>query len=220
MNIEVEEKISIYLDELIDRYPILKECKLDIFMTYEYIKNSYINRGKLLVAGNGGSASDSEHIVGELMKSFRLHRTVPKNIIQKMCEIDNIRGKELSMSLESGLAAISLVSHTALNSAFLNDVGANGIFAQQVLGYGKLDDVFLGITTSGNSENIINAAIVAKALGLKVIGLTGSGGGLLKKYSDICISVPEKETYKVQELHLPIYHSICLMLEEYFFGAK
>lgn len=208
------------LNELIERYPRLLECKDSIYEAYETLKNSYINGGKLLVAGNGGSAADSQHIVGELMKSFKIRRPLEKDIAEKIRAIDTERGSMIVDSLESPLPAISLVAHSALTTAYLNDVGARGIFAQQVLGYGDYKDVFLGISTSGNSDNIVDAAIVAKSKGLSVISLTGISGGVITKYSDVCIKVPEKETFKVQELHLPIYHCLCLMLELYFFGYE
>lgn len=216
MNVEVELE---FLDELIKRYPALCVCRECIFSAYEALKRSYLNKGKLLVAGNGGSAADSEHIVGELMKSFTSRRPIQKSIADKIYSIDPIKGKGIIEMLEMGLPAISLVSTVGLGTAYLNDIGATGVYAQQVLGYGNSEDIFLGISTSGNSENIIVAAIVAKAKGLTVISLTSHGGGALKKYSDICIEVPESETYKIQELHLPIYHCLCLMLERYFFTS-
>lgn len=218
MNNETELNVKSYIDELVQRYPVLESCKEDIFKAYEALKNCYLNSGKLLVAGNGGSASDSEHIVGELMKSFKLKRRVSEDLVERLCTVDSDNGEAIANLLEPGLPAISLVSQTSLMTAYINDVGAKGVFAQQVLGYGEKSDVFLGISTSGNSDNIVTAAIVARALGLSVVSLTGQGGGRLQQYSDICISVPEKETYKVQELHFPIYHCLCLMLEEYFFG--
>lgn len=216
----MDRRVESCLNELIERYPRLLECKDSIYQAYEILRNSYINGGKLLIAGNGGSAADSQHIVGELMKSFKIRRPLEKDISEKIRAIDNERGSMIVDSLESPLPAISLVTHSALTTAYLNDVGARGIFAQQVLGYGDYKDVFLGISTSGNSDNIIDAAIVAKSKGLAVISLTGVSGGIITKYSDVCIKVPEKETFKVQELHLPIYHCLCLMLELYFFGYE
>ncbi|MDU4416007.1 MAG: SIS domain-containing protein [Veillonella parvula] len=218
MNNMLSTGVEVYLDELIERYPKLSKCKESIQKAYIILKNSYLNGGKLLVAGNGGSAADSEHIVGELMKSFRRPRPIPKDMMDKICAVDKDRGNKIVKVLECSLPAISLVSQTALSTAYLNDIGDSGIFAQQVLGYGILGDVFLGISTSGNSENVIDAAIVAKAKGLSVISLTGINGGLLETYSDVCIKVPERETFKVQEFHLPIYHCLCLMLEKYFFS--
>lgn len=216
----MDRRVESCLNELIERYPRLLECKESIYEAYEILKNSYINGGKLLVAGNGGSASDSQHIVGELMKSFKIRRPLKKDIAEKILAIDMERGSMIVESLESPLPAISLVAHSSLITAYLNDVGARGIFAQQVLGYGNHKDVFLSITTSGNSENIVDAAIVAKSKGLPVISLTGISGGIITKYSDVSIKVPENETFKIQELHLPIYHCLCLMLELYFFGYE
>lgn len=216
----MDTRVESCLNELIERYPRLLDCKDSIYQAYEILKNSYIEGGKLLIAGNGGSAADSQHIVGELMKSFKICRPLKKDIAEKIRAIDAERGSLIVDSLESPLPAISLVAHSALTTAYLNDVGARGIFAQQVLGYGNFKDVFLGISTSGNSDNIVDAAIVAKSKGLAVISLTGISGGFISKYSDVCIKVPEKETFKVQELHLPIYHCLCLMLELYFFECE
>lgn len=206
-----------YLEELIERYPILEVCRDDIKDAYEVIKASYENGRKLLIAGNGGSASDAEHIVGELMKGFVKKRQLTGEMTEKLCKADAERGKALSENLQQGLPAIALTGHPGLSSAFLNDVDGEMIYAQQVLGYGKPGDVFLGISTSGNAKNVIYALTVAKAKGMKTIGLAGRDGGELKKKADITIIVPEQETYKIQELHLPLYHTLCLMLEEYFF---
>lgn len=207
-----------HLDNLINRYEKISSIKDDISNAFELLKDCYTKGGKLLIAGNGGSASDSQHIVGELMKSFVLKRSVPDELSKRLVEINPDRGRELSERLEVGLPAIALSSQDALSTAYINDVYADGVFAQQVLGYGKVEDVYLGISTSGNSKNIICGAIVAKAKGMKTIGLTGETGGSLMKLSDICICVPEIETYKIQELHLPIYHCLCMMLEEELFG--
>lgn len=209
-----------YIDELIERYPILESSKESICKAYEIIAESYENSGKLLIAGNGGSSSDSEHIVGELMKGFLLPRKLDDTLKAKLCKIDETIGAELSEKLQGALPAIALSNHGSLNTAFLNDVDGSMCFAQQVNGYGEEKDVFLGISTSGNSRNIINAAITARAKGLKVIGLAGRGGGKLAGIADVTITVDEKETYKVQELHLPVYHCLCLMLEERFFGEN
>lgn len=210
-------EVKACLDELVERYPLLRSCKDSIARAYELLRQSYAQGGKLLTAGNGGSAADAEHIVGELMKSFKRPRPLPQAVADRMCVLDPERGAKMAQELEWPFSAISLVSHESLITAFLNDVSADSVFAQQVLGYGKFGDVFWGISTSGNSENVIEAAIVARALGLSVIGLTGEGGGKLVKYCDECIAVPQRETFKVQELHLPVYHCICLMLETYFF---
>lgn len=206
-----------YLAELTERYPVLKQVEGDIRDLYETVRESYENGGKLLIAGNGGSCADSEHIVGELMKGFVKKRAVPEEMAKNLKAVDPERGKKLACSLQQGLAAIALTGHTALSTAFLNDVDGEVIYAQQVYGYGKPGDVLLGITTSGNSENIMYAAVAAKAKGMKVVGLTGRDGGKLKGICDAAVVVPETETFKIQELHLPVYHALCLMLEEHFF---
>jgi D-sedoheptulose 7-phosphate isomerase len=208
------------LQLLIERYPKLAVCKEDIRKAYELLEAAYQRGRKLLVCGNGGSASDAEHIVGELMKEFKLKRKVYGNHAATLKEIDPELGQVLADNLQGALPAISLTGHSSLQTAFMNDVVPELVFAQQVNGYGKEGDVFLGISTSGNSKNVLYAAVNAKAKGLKVIGLTGSKENKLMKYADVCIRVPETETYKIQELHLPVYHCLCLMLEEKFFGEK
>lgn len=207
-----------HLDRLIDRYPKLIVCKEDIWRTYQILEAAYASGRKLLVSGNGGSASDSEHIVGELMKEFKLKRKVYGKQAAAMMGIDAELGQTLADNLQGALPAISLTGHSALQTAFMNDAEPELVFAQQVNGYGKPGDVYLGISTSGNSKNVLYAAVTAKARGLKVIGLTGARENKLMKYADVCIRVPETETYKIQELHLPVYHCLCLMLEERFFG--
>ena len=206
------------IDTLITRYPQLEACKDDIARAYEILLETYKQDRKLLVAGNGGSASDSEHIVGELMREFRLKRKVYAEQVDAMMAIDPEMGKVLAENLQGALPAICLTGHSALTTAFMNDANADLIFAQQVNGYGKTGDVFLGISTSGNSKNVCYAAITAKAKGLKVIGLTGAKESKLSSLADVCIRVSETETYKIQELPLPVYHCLCLMLEDYFFG--
>ena len=213
----LEDKLNKHIDSLIYRYPKLESIKQDIIDAYIMMEDCYKNSGKILIAGNGGSAADAEHIAGELMKSFKKSRTISKEFSDRLKKIDKNRGEFLSKSLESPLTAIPLVAHEALTTAFINDVDSSSVFAQQLLGFGRCNDIFLAISTSGNSKNIINATVVARALGIKVIGLTGGNGGELLNVSDVCICVPEKETYIVQELHLPIYHCLCLMLEDKFF---
>ena len=207
-----------YLDELISRYPVLAPVKADIRIAYETMKECYERGGKLLIAGNGGSAADSDHIVGELMKGFVKRRPVSAELAEALKQADPERGAELAKKLQGGLPAIALTNHAALSSAFANDVDGMLSYAQQVNGYGKAGDVFLGISTSGNAENVMYAAVTAKAKGMKVIGLTGKTGGKLAKIADVAIIVPEQETYKIQELHLPIYHALCLMLEDRFYA--
>lgn len=213
----LEKRLEKHIDLLIERYPKLEVCKEDIISGYELLEECYTKGGKLLIAGNGGSAADSEHIAGELMKRFKTPRPIPNELKEKLVEIDPVRGENLSKNLERPLMAIPLVAHEALTTAYINDVDGLGVFAQQLYGYGKEGDVFLGISTSGNSKNIMNATVVARALGLEVLGLTGKSGGELNEVSNICVKVPETETYMIQELHLPIYHCWCLMLEDYFF---
>ena len=208
-----------HIQTLIDRYPKLIVCKDDIEKAYELLEDIYSNERKLLVCGNGGSASDSEHIVGELMKEFKLKRKVFAQQAEAMKAIDPELGTTLAQHLQGALPAITLTAHSSLTTAFMNDSEPVLVFAQQVNGYGKEGDSFLGISTSGNSMNVIYAAITAKARGLKVIGLTGEKESKLSKLADVCIRVPETETYKIQELHLPVYHCLCLMLEDHFFGA-
>ena len=170
-----------------------------------------------MAAGNGGSAADSEHIVGELMKGFVLPRKVEEAFADALCSVDPELGSVLKDKLQGSLPAIALDGHPALNTAYMNDSEPLLCFAQQVNGYGKSGDIFLGISTSGNSLNILYAATAARAKGMKVIGLTGARESRLSKLADICIRVPGTETYMVQELHLPVYHCLCLMLEDYFF---
>lgn len=217
-NSTMEKRLIVHLDYLADRYPKLAVCRDDIARAYEILEKAYSNGRKLLVSGNGGSASDAEHIVGELMKEFRLKRKVYADQATALKVIDAELGQVLADNLQGALPAISLTGHSSLTTAFMNDSEPELIFAQQVNGYGKRGDVYMGISTSGNSRNVLYAAVAAKAKGLKVIGLTGMKDNRLMKYTDVCIRVPECETYKIQELHLPVYHCLCLMLEEKFFG--
>ena len=213
-------RLEIHLNYLVERYHKLAVCKEDIRKAYELLEVAYNAGRKLLVCGNGGSASDSEHIVGELMKEFKLKRKVYGDQATALKGIDPELGQVLADNLQGALPAICLTGHSSLTTAFMNDANADLVFAQQVNGYGKPGDVFLGISTSGNSKNVLYAAVNAKAKGLKVVGLTGAKESKLMKYADVCIRVPETETYKIQEYHLPVYHCLCLMLEEKFFGEK
>ncbi|RHU89758.1 SIS domain-containing protein [Ruminococcus sp. OM08-7] len=214
----LEPKLVKHIDLLVARYPKLEAVRQEIIDSYLLMEESYENGGKLLIAGNGGSAADSEHIAGELMKRFKILRPVSKEYAEKLKEVDPVRGAELSKNLECSLMAIPLVAHEALTTAYINDVDGLGVFAQQLFGYGRKGDVFLGISTSGNSKNILNATVVARASGIKVVGLTGAKGGELAKVADVAVKAPETETYMIQEVHLPIYHCWCLMLEDHFFG--
>jgi D-sedoheptulose 7-phosphate isomerase len=212
MNTNIE-----YLNTLIERYPSLESVKSDIRASFDIIANSYANGGKLLIAGNGGSASDAEHIAGELMKTFAKKRKLPDSFITEIGAVDSEIAHYLIPRLQPGLPAIALSGHASLNTACINDIDGNITFAQQVYGYGKEGDVLLGISTSGNSKNVLYAAGVAKAKKLKIIALSGGSGGALKKFADVSIIVPETETFKIQELHLPVYHCLCQMLENHFF---
>lgn len=216
----MEGRVKNELDILIGRYPCLSKCETDIINAYELLAESYQNGGKLLIAGNGGSASDAEHTVGELMKAFVKQRKIDSQQREALLAVDDELGRVLADNLQGALPAIALDGHIALSTAYMNDCEPLLCFAQQVNGYGKPGDVFLGISTSGNSKNVLYAAVNARAKGLKVIGLTGAKENKLMKYADVCIRVPETETYKIQELHLPVYHCLCLMLEDKFFGEK
>ena len=216
----LETRLYQYIDLLILRYPQLIVAKDCIVEAYQILEESYTNDGKLLVAGNGGSAADAEHIVGELMKGFVNPRRLEAEYSDALITVNKELGRVLSENLQGALPAIALDGHLALTTAYLNDCEPLLCFAQQVNGFGRKSDVFLGISTSGNSRNILYAATVAKAKGMKVIGLTGEKDSKLSEISDTCIQVPETETYKIQELHLPVYHCLCLMLEDTFFGKE
>ena len=205
-----------YIKELVERYPALAVCEKDIRAAADAIIESYKAGGKLIVAGNGGSAADSDHITGELLKSFVKKRKPEEKFLAALSSIDSDTGTYLSDKLQGSLPAIALTNNSALMTASLNDVDGNVLFAQQVMGFGKKEDVFLGISTSGNSKDVIYALVVAKALGVKTVALTGKSGGKCKELADISIVVPQSETFKIQELHLPVYHALCLTIEEYF----
>ena len=215
---ELDNRLMRHIDLLVERYPSLESAKNDIVAAYLLLEESYENGGKLLVAGNGGSAADAEHIVGELMKGFKLPRKPEADFAEKLVEENQELGSVLAENLQGALPAIALDGHPALSTAYMNDCEPLLCFAQQVNGYGKSGDVFLGISTSGNSKNVLYAAITAHAKGMKVIGLTGAKDSKLKDMSDVCIKAPQTETYMIQELHLPIYHCLCLMLEDKFFA--
>ena len=216
----MEEKVKKQLEILVNHYPELSAAKNEIAEAYQILENSYARGGKLLIAGNGGSAADAEHIVGELMKGFKLPRKANAEFANKLVNENKELGPILAENLQGALPAIALDGHPALSTAYMNDCEPLLCFAQQVNGYGKTGDVFLGISTSGNSKNVLYAATTAHAKGMKVIGLTGAKSSKLEKMSDVCIKVPQTETYMIQELHLPVYHCLCLMLEERFFGEN
>ena len=205
------------LNELLKRYPSLAEIKDDITKATDAIISCYENGGKVLLCGNGGSCADCEHIVGELMKGFLKLRPISEDKKAEMKANSPIVDDEILSKLLGGLPAISLPSMTALNSAFCNDVDPELIYAQPLMALGNKGDILIAISTSGNSKNVFGAVKVAKALGVTVIGLTGKTGGKLREHSDICICAPETETFKIQELHLPIYHYICAEVEAHFF---
>lgn len=207
------------LNDLIKRYPKLLVCREDIEIAKDVLVDCYKNGGKVLICGNGGSCADGDHIVGELMKGFLKQRPLSDEQRTEMKNNCDLVDDELLSKLQGGLPAIALPSITALNSAFCNDVDPELIYAQSLMGLGKKNDVLVAISTSGNSKNVFGALKVAKSLGVKVIGLTGNTGGTLKKYSDISICVPETETYKIQELHLPVYHYLCAAVEDYFYKS-
>lgn len=206
------------LNQLFGRYPALEACRQEIEAAYELLRGCFTAGGRLLVCGNGGSAADSLHIVGELMKGFALSRKLSADWEEKFKQVCPEMAPYLMENLQGALPAISLVSETALSTAYANDQAPDLSFAQQVLGQGKAGDVLLCISTSGNSTNVLYAAAVARAMELRVIGLAGQGGGRLKELSDVCICAPSRITYQIQEYHLPIYHALCLALEREFFG--
>ena len=206
------------MKELLERYPSLEACKDDILEAKEAMIDCYKKGGKILLCGNGGSCADCDHIVGELMKGFlKLRPLSPEKKEQMKRNCNGIDDVMLS-KLQGGLPAISLNSMSALNSAFCNDVDAELVYAQSVLALANKNDILIALSTSGNSKNVLAAAKVAKATGVKIISLTGKTGGKLKDISDVCIRAPQSETFKIQELHLPIYHYLCAEVEAYFFA--
>mgnify|MGYP002516052965 FL=1 len=198
------------IEELLARYPQLEVCAAEIAAAADALSDCFRGDGKVLVCGNGGSAAEAEHIVGELMKKFRKPRPVAEEIAAKL-------PPELAARLEGALPAISLVSMSGLLTAFANDVAWEAAFAQQVLGLGGADDVLMALSTSGDSMNCMHAARVARAKGMRVIALTGARGGSLAALADVAIRVPANETFKVQELHLPVYHALCAYVEDCLF---
>lgn len=206
------------LNELITRYPILASCKDDIALAAQTLINCYKKGGKLLICGNGGSCADSDHIVGELLKGFLKKRPLSDEKKQEMKANYPDISDDVLEKLQGSLPAIALPSITALNTAFCNDVDPALMYAQSVVGLGNPGDMLIAISTSGNSVNAVGAAKVAKALGLTVVALTGKGGGKLGEIADIAVRVPETETFKIQELHLPVYHYICAAVEAEFFA--
>jgi D-sedoheptulose 7-phosphate isomerase len=207
------------LEQLVERYPDLQPARDDIQSAIDLLIGCYRGGGKLLICGNGGSAADCEHIVGELMKGFFLKRPLPAQMRRRLTDAFPAQGDYLADHLQGALPAISLVSQSAIISAFSNDVAADMVFAQQVYGYGQPGDVVLGISTSGNSTNVIHALQVGRVLGLKTLGLTGESGGKLKALCDVAICAPFARVDAIQERHLAIYHVLCAAVEAEFFEA-
>jgi D-sedoheptulose 7-phosphate isomerase len=209
----MKEVVEKEFDSLFYRYPQLLVCRDDIRAAYELMSKSLQGKGLFMTCGNGGSAADAEHIVGELMKGFKLRRKLSAEqqlIIKSAFPAD---GEYLSENLQQAIPAISLVSQTSLSTAYINDIAADMVFAQQVFGYGKPGDLLIGLTTSGNSKNVVNACKVAKSIGVKTIGFTGEAESRLSEICDVIIRVPACETFRIQEYHLPVYHTLCAMLE-------
>lgn len=214
---KIEMENNTILQEMLNRYNDLVPLQKSIKRATELIINSYKNGSKVLVCGNGGSCSDANHIVGELMKSFEGHRPLEVKLKESLKELSPERGLMLAEKLQQGLPAVSLTVHNALITAIANDIHGDMIFAQQVTGLGNKGDILIGLSTSGNSQNVVDAFIIAKAKGLKTIGMTGETGGKMRDLCDVLLNVPEKRTAFVQELHLPIYHVICMMVENEIF---
>ena len=210
---------SYSISELFDRYPELKVSEVSILNAFHMLRDAFSKDGTVFACGNGGSAADAEHMVGELMKGFLLPRNVSSDFKLTLTEQFGNEGEALVEKLQDGLRAISLNGHPSLATAYGNDVDFEMIFAQQLYVLGRVGDVIIGFTTSGNSTNVLNAFKIAKGLGIKTIAMTGEDGGACSTLVDCCIKVPEKETYKIQELHLPVYHALCAMLEEEFYGG-
>ena len=207
-----------HLEELLERYPALSVCKSDIEKAFQLLVGSFTRGGKLLLCGNGGSAADCDHIVGELMKGYLRPRPLPPDVRSRLAEADPEVGPSLGETLQGALPAINVSAGGALLSAFGNDVRGEHAYAQAVYGYGREGDVLLGLSTSGNAANVRAALCVGSAIGLSTIGLTGQGGGRMAGKCDVLIAVPAKRTFEIQELHLPVYHCLCAMVEAHFFG--
>lgn len=203
-------------EDLFARYPALEACRDQVKGAYEVLLATYRAGGKVLCCGNGGSASDSEHIVGELLKKFKKHRDIPADLRARLMAAGP-EGAQLAERLEGSLGAVSLLSMSGILTAFANDVGWDEAYAQQVLGLAKPGDALIVISTSGNSRNCVLAAVLARALGVQTIGLTGEKGGRFREVCDVAVCVPASETFRIQEYHLPIYHALCAMLEDELF---
>jgi D-sedoheptulose 7-phosphate isomerase len=206
-----------YLEELIHRYPVLAPCRASIEASFRALEGCFASGGKLLVCGNGGSAADADHIVGELMKAYLRPRRLPEDAAARLRAADSALGPALAELLQGALPAVNLAAGSALLSAFGNDVRPELAYAQAAWGYGRRGDVLLGISTSGNAANVRSALVACRAAGITTIGLTGRSGGKMAGLCDILLSVPADRTFEIQELHLPVYHCLCAMVEERFF---
>ena len=204
--------------QLFERRPELSRCEIDLRDAIDVLRDAFAAGNKLLICGNGGSAADCEHIVAELMKGFQLPRPISEEDAKKLSQ-EGDRGAQIATRLQGALPAISLVSHVALATAIANDITDEMVFAQQVYALGKPGDVLLAISTSGNSKNVIAAVTTAKAFGLRTIALTGARGGQLADITNVAIRVPAESVIEIQELHLPVYHWLCIELESHFFGS-
>jgi D-sedoheptulose 7-phosphate isomerase len=215
--LEWKPQVQNIFTDLFHNYPALKACEEDILQSFRLLRDCYYQKGKILVCGNGGSAADSEHIVGELLKGFLQRRQVNNRFLEKLVKLFPDDGLELGNKIQEALPAISLTGQSAFSTAFSNDVSPDTVFAQQVYALGRQEDILFAISTSGNSTNVLNAIKISRAIGVKSIGLTGQEGGRLKRLCDAAICVPGTQTYRIQELHLPVYHALCAMLEAEFF---
>ena len=209
-----------YLEELLVRYPVLASDRQEMESVITEVIASLEKGGTLFVCGNGGSGSDADHIAGELLKGFLSKRELSEEEKAGFEDRFGAEGRALSEELQHGLRCISLLSHPGFTTAFGNDVNPVLIFAQQLYALGRAGDVILGISTSGNAENIRRAFMVARTVGIRTVLLTGAVPGRCVPYADVVLGVPERETFKIQELHLPFYHMLCMTLEEHFFGTE
>jgi phosphoheptose isomerase len=202
---------------LVERRPDLRDCVGALEEAIDLVTRSIRSGGKLLVCGNGGSASDSEHLVADLMKGFVDARPLPVADRERLAAISGESAAELVKILQGAVPAIALGSNGALTTAVANDLSFDAVFAQQVYGLGRPGDVLLAISTTGNSRSVVFAAYVARLREMSVIVLTGRDGGELAQVADVAIRVPADRVYEVQELHLPVYHTLALALEQELF---
>lgn len=216
----IDSSVAVHSERLFKRFPELQCLSGELHQAYSILETSFFNGGTLFVCGNGGSASDGDHIVGELMKGFALKRPVTKEIEESFERVLGPESKNITSKLQMGLRAMSLNVHPAINSAFNNDVDPEMTYAQQLFVAARPGDVFIGLSTSGGSKNVLNALKVAKVKGVKSILFTGNRGGICEKFADCSLKAPSKETFIIQEYHLPIYHTLCLMIEEHFYGSR